>query len=88
MCTFLRFLFICQHLTLLESQGWDPRKELEAKKYLYGEASLVETLQTQSGRLKGTASIDVTGLKESAEAPRKLLLVHSPTPTQFLPVPC
>lgn len=54
----------------------------------------MEAPQTQSGRLKGTAnvsygkaSIDVTGLKESAGAPRNLLLVYSLTPAQFLPVP-
>lgn len=44
----------------------------------------MEAPQTQSGRLQGTAnvsyrkaSIDVTSLKESAGAPRNLLLVHS-----------
>lgn len=71
-------------MTLLGSQGWDPRKEFGAKKYLYGEGIRMEAPQTQSGRLQGTAnvsyrkaSIDVTSLKESAGAPRNLLLVHS-----------
>lgn len=81
-------------MTLLGSRDWDPRKEFEAKKYLYGEGIRMEAPQTQSGRLKGTAnvsygkaSIDVTGVKESAGAPRNLLLVYSLTPAQFLPVP-
>lgn len=81
-------------MTLLESQGWDPREKFEAKKNLCGEGSLVEALQTQSGRLKGTASVshrkaslDVTGLKESAGAPGSLLLIHSLIPAQFLLVP-
>lgn len=81
-------------MTLLGSRGWDLRKEFEAKKYLYDEGIRMEAPQTQSGRLKGTAnvsygkaSIDVTGLKESAGTPRNLLLVYSLTPAQFLPVP-
>lgn len=55
----------------------------------------MEILQTQSGRPKGTASvshrkasIDVTGLKESAGAPGSLLLVHVLIPAPFLLVPC